>query len=47
VKKNDELERFVKKLLWPNLRYCSGIRLEGLRKATKTSIRIAGLWAEV
>jgi hypothetical protein len=31
----------------PNLRYYSGICLEGLRKTMKASIRIAGLWADI
>jgi hypothetical protein len=29
------------------LRHYPGIRLEGLRKATKTSVRIAGLRADI
>jgi len=33
---------FGRKRSWPILRYYPGIRLEGLRKTTKTSIRIAG-----
>jgi hypothetical protein len=32
---------------WPNLRYYPGIALEGQRKTTKTSVRIASLWAEI
>jgi hypothetical protein len=35
-----------RKLLWPNLRFYAGIILEGLRKTTKASIRIAGLRAD-
>jgi hypothetical protein len=31
---------------WSNLRYNPGICLEGPRKTTKTSVRIAGLRAE-
>jgi hypothetical protein len=30
---------------WPNLRENPGIRLKGL--TTKTSVRIAGVWAEI
>jgi hypothetical protein len=33
---------FVTKRSWPNFRYYLGISLEGLRKTTKTLIRIAG-----
>jgi hypothetical protein len=29
------------------LRYCPGICLEGLKKTTKTSAGIAGLWAKI
>jgi hypothetical protein len=36
-----------RKQSWLNLRYYSGICLEGLRKTTKTSVRIAGLHAEI
>jgi hypothetical protein len=38
---------FGNKWSWPNLRYYPAICLEGLRKTSKTSIRIAGLQAEV
>jgi hypothetical protein len=31
---------------WLNLRYYPSICLEGLRKTTKTSARIASLWAK-
>jgi hypothetical protein len=31
---------------WSNLRYYPGISLEGLRKTTKSSVRIVGLQAE-
>jgi hypothetical protein len=33
---------FGRKRYWPNERYYAGIRLEELRKTTKTSISIAG-----
>jgi hypothetical protein len=39
-------KRCRRKLSWPNLRH-PGICLEGLRKATKKSVRIAGLRAEI
>jgi hypothetical protein len=32
---------------WPNLNYYPGISLEVLGKGTRTSIRIAGLQAEI
>jgi hypothetical protein len=38
---------FVRKWLSPNLRYYPGICLEGMRKTTKKSPRMAGLWAEI
>jgi hypothetical protein len=38
---------FGKKRSWPFFRYYSGIRLEGLKKATKTSVMRAGLQAEI
>jgi hypothetical protein len=40
-------EEFWRKRSWPNIRHYPGIRLEGLRKTTKTSIRMPGLWAEI
>jgi hypothetical protein len=36
-----------KEWLWPNLRYYPIIFLERLRNITKTSVRIAGCWAEI
>jgi len=36
-----------RKWSWPNLRYYPGICLEGLRKTTKNSVRIAGLQAKI
>jgi hypothetical protein len=36
-----------KRRSWPKLRYYQGIYLEGLRKIKKTSVRIAGLRAEI
>jgi hypothetical protein len=38
---------FGTKKSWPNLRYYPGILQEELRKTTKPSVRIAGLWAEI
>jgi hypothetical protein len=38
---------YGRKQSWPNLRYFPNIFLEGLRKLQKTSVRIAGLWAEI
>jgi hypothetical protein len=32
-----------RKQLWPNLRHYPNICLQGLRKTTKTSVKIAGL----
>jgi hypothetical protein len=32
---------FSRKQSWPNLRYCAGIQLQGLRKTMKTSISIS------
>jgi hypothetical protein len=37
----------VRKRSWPDLRYCNGICLEGLRKPQNTSVRIPGLRAEI
>jgi hypothetical protein len=37
----------VRKRSWPNLRYYTGIRLEGLRKRRKTSTSITGRRAEI
>jgi hypothetical protein len=34
-----------KEASWPNLRYYPGICLKGLTKTTKTSVRVADLWA--
>jgi hypothetical protein len=43
----DEVGRIWKKnRSWPSLICYPGIYLEGLRKTTKTSVRIAGLQAE-
>jgi hypothetical protein len=36
-----------RKRWWPNLRCYAGILVEGLRKPRKTSVRIAGLRAEI
>jgi hypothetical protein len=36
-----------RKRSWPKLRYYPGICLEGLRKTTKTSVRIAGLRVKI
>jgi hypothetical protein len=44
---NNELERMWKEAVVAQLRYYPGICLEGLRKTTKTSVRIAGLRAEI
>jgi hypothetical protein len=38
---------FGRKRSWPNTMYYPGIRLEGLRTTTKTSVRIAGLRTEI
>jgi hypothetical protein len=38
---------FGRKWSWPNLRYYPGIHLEGLRKTTENSVRIASLQAEI
>jgi hypothetical protein len=38
---------FGKKRSWPILRPYPGIRIEGLRKTTKASIRTVDLWAEI
>jgi hypothetical protein len=38
---------FGKKRTWPNFRFYYGSWLEGLRNTTKTSVRIAGLRAEI
>jgi hypothetical protein len=35
------------KVLWRNEGYNTGICLEGLRKTTKDSIRMAGLWVQI
>jgi hypothetical protein len=43
----DELERIRKKAVMAYLKYYPGICLEGLRKMTKTSVRIAGLRKEI
>jgi hypothetical protein len=43
---NDELERMWKEATVVNLRYYPGMWLVGLRKPTKTSVRIASLQAE-
>jgi hypothetical protein len=36
-----------RKRSWPNLSYYPRILLEALRETMKTSVRIAGLWAEI
>jgi hypothetical protein len=36
-----------RKRLWPNLMYYSSICMEGLKKTTKPSVRIAGLWTYI
>jgi hypothetical protein len=36
-----------KKWSWPNLRYHPDTYLEGLRKITKTSVRVVGFRAEI
>jgi hypothetical protein len=38
---------FGRKRSWSNLRHYPSIRLEGLRKTTNTSVKIAGLPAEI
>jgi hypothetical protein len=38
---------YGRKCLWPNLRYYPSIYVKGLRKTTKTSSRIVGLWAKI
>jgi hypothetical protein len=38
---------FGRKQLEKSLRYYPGIHLKGLRKTTKTSVRIAGLQAKI
>jgi hypothetical protein len=42
-----DMKGFGKKRPWPNIRYNPGICLEGLRKTTKTSVRIVSLWVEI
>jgi hypothetical protein len=42
---NDKLENIWKEAVVVNFRHYFGIFLEGLRKTTKTSVRIAGLRA--
>jgi hypothetical protein len=45
---NHEFERIWKEaVVILFLNYIPGIRLEGLRNATKNFIKIAGLWAEI
>jgi hypothetical protein len=44
---NDELERILTKAVMAYLVYYHCICLEGLKKTTKTSVRIAGLQAEI
>jgi hypothetical protein len=41
---NNESERIGKMQLWPNVRY---ICLVGLRKTTKTLVRILRLWVQI
>jgi hypothetical protein len=36
-----------RKQSWPDLRYYPGICLEGLRKSSKTPVRIADFWAKI
>jgi hypothetical protein len=43
----NELIRMWKEAVLPNLRYYHGICLEGLRKTTEISVRIAGLRAKI
>jgi hypothetical protein len=40
-------KEFGRKRSWPNFKALFGICLEKLRKTTKTSVRIAGLWTEI
>jgi hypothetical protein len=45
--KSEELTRLYKEAGWHNLRYSPGMFLEGMRKTTKTSVRIVGLRADI
>jgi hypothetical protein len=43
---NNEFKRIWQEVSWPNLRNCSDICPEGLRKTTKVSLRVVSLWTK-